>query len=102
MLVSAVEKGFENHAGVKGYFVAGKTGTAEVPYKDRRGYDPDRAIHSFIGYAPAFKPKFLIFLQLNEPKGIRFASSSLTPTFHAIAEYMLNYYEVPQEREFKK
>ncbi|MEK7636382.1 MAG: penicillin-binding protein 2 [Patescibacteria group bacterium] len=95
MLVSVVENGFENHAGVSGYFVAGKTGTAQVPYKDRRGYDPDRAIHSFIGYAPAFKPKFLVFLQLNEPQGIRFASSSLTPTFHAIAKYMLNYYEVP-------
>ena len=95
MLVSAVENGFENHAGVSGYFVAGKTGTAQVPYKDRRGYDPDRAIHSFIGYAPAFKPKFLVFLQLNEPQGVRFASSSLTPTFHAIAKYMLNYYEVP-------
>lgn len=95
MLVSAVQNGFENHAGVPGYFVAGKTGTAQVPYKDRRGYDPNRAIHSFVGYAPAFRPKFLIFLQLNEPKGVRFASSSLTPAFHAIAKYMLNYYQIP-------
>lgn len=97
MLVSAVQNGFENHAGVVGYFVAGKTGTAQVPYKDRRGYDPDRAIHSFVGYAPAFHPAFLIFMQLNEPTGVRFASSSLTPTFHTIAKYMLSYYEIPTD-----
>lgn len=95
MLVSAVQNGFENRAGVPGYFVAGKTGTAQVPYTNRKGYDPNRVIHSFIGYAPAFNPKFLIFIQLNEPKGVQFASTSLSPTFHAIAKYMLNYYQIP-------
>ena len=99
MLVSTVQNGFDNHAGIAGYFVAGKTGTAQVPYKDRKGYDPTRAIHSFVGYAPAFKPKFLMFLQLIEPKGVNFASTSLTPAFHAIGEYMLNYYEVPMDIE---
>lgn len=97
MLVSAVQNGFENHAGVSGYFVAGKTGTAQVPYADRKGYDPNRSIHSFVGYAPAFHPKFLVFIQLNEPQGVRFASASITPTFHALAEFMLNYYEIPTD-----
>ena len=95
MLVSAVMNGFQNSASVPGYFIAGKTGTAQVPNKNKKGYDPDRVIHSFVGYAPAFNPKFLIFIQMNEPKGIRFAASSLTPTFHQIAKYILNYYQVP-------
>ena len=97
MLVSAVRNGFENRAGVDGYFVAGKTGTAQMPRSDERGYDEDRVIHTFVGYAPAFDPKFLILLQLNEPTGNRFAANTLTPAFHDLAEYILNYYEVPPD-----
>ncbi len=98
MLVSAVRNGFENKAGVKGYFVAGKTGTAQIPLKDRRGYS-DEVIHTFVGYAPAFSPKFLIFLQLVKPQGNRFAANTLTPAFHNLAEFMLNYYEIPPDEK---
>ena len=96
MLVSAVRNGFENRAGVKGYFVAGKTGTAQVSRTDGRGYS-DNVIHTFVGYAPAFSPRFLILLQLNDPKGNRFAANTLTPAFHELAQFILNYYEVPPD-----
>lgn len=96
MLISAVRNGFENRAGVKGYFVAGKTGTAQIPQHNGRGYS-DKVIHSFAGYAPAFSPKFLVYLQLNEPRGNRFAANTLTPAFHDLAEYILNYYEIPPD-----
>ena len=98
MLVSTVRSGFENRAGVKGYFVAGKTGTAQIPRKDGRGYS-DAVIHTFVGYAPAFDPKFLIILQLNEPSGNRFAANTLTPAFHDLAEFILNYYEIPPDEK---
>ena len=98
MLVSAVRSGFENRAGVKGYFVAGKTGTAQIPKSDGRGYS-DKVIHTFVGYAPAFDPKFLVLLQLNEPQGNRFAANTLTPAFHDLAEYILNYYEIPPDEK---
>ncbi len=98
MLVSAVRSGFENKAGVKGYFVAGKTGTAQIPLKDRRGYS-DEVIHTFAGYAPAFRPKFLILLQLVKPRGNRFAANTLTPAFHDLAEFILNYYEIPPDEK---
>lgn len=93
MLVSVVRSGFENRAGVKGYFVAGKTGTAQIPRSDARGYT-DEVIHTFVGYAPAFDARFLIYFQLNKPKGNRFAANTLTPAFHDLAEYILNYYQV--------
>lgn len=96
MLISVVRTGYENRAGVKGYFVAGKTGTAQIPRRDGRGYS-DQVIHSFVGYAPAFDPRFIIFLQLNEPTGNRFAANTLTPAFHDLAEYILNYYEIPPD-----
>ena len=98
MLISAVRNGFENRAGVKGYFVAGKTGTAQAPNKTGRGYS-DALIHTFIGYAPAFDPKFLILLQLNDPHGNRFAANTLTPVFHDLAEFILNYYQVPPDEK---
>lgn len=98
MMVSAVRNGFENRAGVKGYFVAGKTGTAQIPRTDSPGYS-DKVIHTFVGFAPAFDPKFLIYLQLNEPRGNRFAANTLTPAFHDLAEYILNYYEVPPDEK---
>lgn len=96
MLVSVVRNGYDNRAGVKGYFVAGKTGTANIPRKDGRGYSDD-VIHTFVGYAPAFDPKFLILIQMNRPKGNRFAANTLAGPFHNLAEFMLNYYEVPPD-----
>ncbi len=98
MLVSTVRNSFENRARIKGYFVAGKTGTAQVPRKDGRGYS-DAVTHTFVGFAPAFDPQFLILLQLNEPGGNRFAANTLTPAFHDLAAFILNYYEIPPDEK---
>lgn len=98
MLVSTVRAGFENRAGVKGYFIAGKTGTAQIPLKGRRGYSED-VIHTFVGYAPAFDPRFLALFEIVRPQGNRFAANTLTPAFHNIAEFILNYYEIPPDEK---
>jgi cell division protein FtsI/penicillin-binding protein 2 len=98
MLVLVVKNGYDNRAGVKGYFVAGKTGTAQVPNRNGRGYS-DAVIHTFVGYAPAFDPRFLVLLQLNEPRGDRFASNTLTAPFHDLAEFILHYYEIPPDEK---
>ena len=95
MLVSVVENGYGRKAAVPGYEVAGKTGTAQVPKEDGRGYHEDKTIHSFIGYAPAYEPRFLILLKLDNPQGINFSADSVAPLFSDIAEYILNYYEIP-------
>lgn len=98
ILISAVRSGFENRAGIKGYFIAGKTGTAQVPRRDGRGYS-DAVTHTFAGFAPAFEPRFLILLQLNEPVGNRFAANTLTPAFQDLAAFILNYYEIPPDEK---
>lgn len=94
MLVSTVRNGYDKIK-LKKYFVAGKTGTAQIPSPDG-GYS-EETIHSFVGYAPAYDPKFMIFIKMDKPKGITFASDSLSPVFSEMAEYLLNYYEVPPE-----
>ncbi len=97
MMVSVIENGFGKAAGVDGYFVAGKTGTAQVPNVEKRGYS-DKTIHCFIGFFPAFDPEFVMLIKLDNPKGIRFAADSIAPVFGELAEYVLNYYEIPPSR----
>lgn len=79
------------------YSVAAKTGTAQIPKKDGKGYS-DEFLHSFFGYAPAFDPEFLIFLYLENPQGVRYASQSLALLFMDTTKFLINYYEVPPDR----
>ena len=94
MLVSTVRNGYDK-VKLPGYFVAGKTGTAQIA--EGRGYSVTDTNHSFEGYAPAYNPEFLIFLKLEKPRGIAFASESLAPVFTEIAQYLFNYYEITPE-----
>lgn len=97
MLVNVIESGHAKKAAVKGYFIGGKTGTAQVAEKDKKGYS-DRTTHSFIGFGPVDDPKFVMLIKLDNPKSVQFAADSAAPLFGEIAEFILNYYEVPKER----
>ena len=96
MLVSTVDNGYDQ-VKIKNYNIAGKTGTAQMADTQKRGYGDDVS-HTFIGYAPAYDPKFLIFLKIEKPIGAQFASTTLSPVFSELAQYILNYYEIPPER----
>ncbi|MEK7665692.1 MAG: penicillin-binding protein 2 [Patescibacteria group bacterium] len=98
MLISVVENGHGKRAGVEGYYIAGKTGTAEVPREDGLGYQKDVTIGSFAGYGPVGDPKFAMVVRLDRPRAVRFAESSAAPLFGEIAEFLLRYFEVPPQR----
>jgi len=93
MLVNVVEKGHGKKAAVEGFRVAGKTGTAQVA-KESGGYDENAHIGSFIGYAPADDPKFVMLVKLDRPANVEFAESSAAPTFGSIAKWLLNNYYI--------
>lgn len=97
MMVNVVENGHAKAARVSGYDIAGKTGTAQVPDPEKGGYS-DKTIHTFVGFAPAFDPQFIILIKLNNPQGIRFAESSVVPVFKNLAEYLFNYLEIPPSK----
>ncbi|MGE5298149.1 MAG: peptidoglycan D,D-transpeptidase FtsI family protein [Acidobacteriaceae bacterium] len=99
MLVDVVENGHGKRAGVKGYYIAGKTGTAQVPYTDRAGYDPDKNIGTFIGFGPVDDPQFLALVRIDSPKGVKFAESTAAPAFGDLASFILNYLQVPPKRQ---
>lgn len=95
MLVSVVEKGHAKKAGVKGYYVAGKTGTAQVA---ENGVYGNKTIHTFAGFAPVDEPKFALIVKLDNPKTGIFAESTAVPLANKIIEFALNYYGVKPER----
>lgn len=80
------------------YSVATKTGTAQVAQENGKGYYLDRHMHSFFGYFPAYEPKFLVFLFVKNPKGVKYASQTLIPPFVNLTKFILNYYNVPPDR----
>ena len=96
MLVKVVENGFDK-ARVQGYDIAGKTGTAQIASKEG-GYS-EEFIHDIVGFAPAFDPKFVVLIKLEKPKGIKFASDSLSPSLGKIIKFLLNYFQIPPTRQ---
>jgi cell division protein FtsI (penicillin-binding protein 3) len=102
MLVNVVEKGHGTRAGVPGYYIAGKTGTAQVPRKDGKGYEENNNIGSFIGYGPVEDPKFLMLVRVNHPRTVRFAETTAAPAFGELAKFMVNYFNLSPTRSTAK
>ena len=98
MMVNVVENGHGKRAGVPGYYVAGKTGTAQVPKKDGGGYEANNTIGSFAGFAPVEDPKFVMVVRINHPRTVSFAESTAAPAFGTMAQFLLQYYNVTPTR----
>jgi cell division protein FtsI (penicillin-binding protein 3)/stage V sporulation protein D (sporulation-specific penicillin-binding protein) len=99
MLVDVVENGHGKKAAVKGFYIAGKTGTAQVPLVGRSGYDPNKNIGSFIGFGPVDNPQFVMLVRVDGPKDVKFAETTAAPAFGEIAGFILNYLQVPPSRQ---
>lgn len=78
--------------------IAAKTGTAQIVDPSTGKYYDDRYLHSFFGYFPSYDPQFIVFLYTVEPKGVQYASETLTDPFMDIATFLINYYNVPPDR----
>jgi len=96
MLVSVVDNGFNKVAKIPGYYLAGKTGTAQVPLTTGKGYDENKTIQSFIGFGPAYNPQFLVLVKLDNPK-VSKSSLSAVPIFKELAQYIINYWQIPPD-----
>ncbi len=96
MLVSVVENGFGKRGKVDGYYIAAKTGTSEVPWsylgENKKGYS-NETWQSFLGFAPAYNPKFVALVKLDSPETLT-SEYSAGPIFHDIAEYILKYWQI--------
>ena len=90
MMRRVVTDGTATFANVPGYQVAGKTGTAEKPKKDGRGYDKEKVINTFASVFPASDPQYVLVVTLDEPvetagpKPLRTAGYTAVPVAAAI------------------
>jgi cell division protein FtsI/penicillin-binding protein 2 len=94
MMVSAVRKA--TIAQIPRFDIAGKTGTAQIPDFKRGGYT-DSFIHTYVGFAPAYNPRFTILIRIDKPQGAPLAGLTVVPAFRELAEFMLNYYNIPPD-----
>tara|TARA_B100000686_G_scaffold198467_1_gene205303 strand:+ start:3492 stop:5216 length:1725 start_codon:yes stop_codon:yes gene_type:complete len=102
MLEMVVAKGgTATLAQIKGYRVAGKTGTARK-VKDG-GYAKDKYISSFVGYAPVSNPRLIIAVMLDEPSGGKyFGGQVAAPVFSRVMAYSLRSLNVPHDAPIDK
>jgi cell division protein FtsI (penicillin-binding protein 3)/stage V sporulation protein D (sporulation-specific penicillin-binding protein) len=95
MMVSAVDKA--EVGAIKGYGLAGKTGTAQVPDFKNGGYSKD-VEHTYIGFGPAKDPQFIILLKIDKPAGAPLAGTTVVPAFRSLAQFLISYYNIPPDR----
>lgn len=99
MLASVVERGHAKAAAVPGYYVAGKTGTAQVANPSGAGYLEGVVVTSFAGFAPVDDPAFVMLVKLDRPRSGTWASVNAAPLFSSISSFILSYLEIPLERD---
>lgn len=97
LLQTVVEVGSGKRAQIKGYNVAGKTGTAEKLSKEG-GYAKRNHVVSFCGMVPATNPQFTILIILDNPEKYAFGSTAAAPVFKEIAEPLLVMKAVPPDQ----
>jgi cell division protein FtsI/penicillin-binding protein 2 len=96
MLANVVTSGHSKKAAIPGYYIGGKTGTAQIAVNGN--YASDRYNHTFIGIAPIDNPRFVMLTHIDSPKGIQYAEASALPLWTDIATFMLQYYQVPKTK----
>jgi cell division protein FtsI/penicillin-binding protein 2 len=96
MLKDVVAEGTGQYAAMPGYQVAGKTGTAQKP-DSHGGYATGRYVASFVGIVPASRPRFVILVAVDEPRGAIWGGTVAAPAFQQIARFDLQYLEVPPD-----
>jgi cell division protein FtsI/penicillin-binding protein 2 len=89
-------EGTARRAAVKGYRVAGKTGTAQKFING--SYSQTKFVSSFAGFIPVDKPEVSIIVVVDEPPRPRhYGGTAAAPTFSKIAEAVAKYLEIPSE-----
>jgi len=95
MMIEAVERGAPL-AKVAGYCIAGKTGTAQTPVVG--GYDPQLTVASFVGFAPADDPRFVVLVKLDKPTTSSWGTTTAAPTFANVARILFSQLAIPPDQ----
>ena len=94
MLTSVISEEYAGVAGLSGYHLGGKTGTAQIA--GAGGYT-DETNHTFVGYGPTEDPQFVILSKFEKPN-MRWASQTSAPYFGRMARFLVQYLEIAPTR----
>ncbi|MFN8201933.1 MAG: penicillin-binding transpeptidase domain-containing protein, partial [Solirubrobacteraceae bacterium] len=86
--------GTASEVSVPGYQLAGKTGTANKVDPETGQYSESKYVASFVGFAPAKKPKLLCAVMVDEPHGDIYGGSVAAPAFGQIMAFALPYLRI--------
>ncbi|MFC1667178.1 peptidoglycan D,D-transpeptidase FtsI family protein [Candidatus Omnitrophota bacterium] len=93
VLRGVVDGGTGRLAEVKGYFPAGKTGTAQKIEPNGR-YSHKKFTASFIGFLPFDKPRFVVVVIMDEPRPYYYGGTVCAPVFKKVAGQLMRYYKI--------
>ena len=97
MMITVTEPGgTATKAAIPGYRVAGKTGTSRK-YVPGRGYSRGAYFASFVGFVPAYKPRLVMLVTFDNPKGASYGGTIAGPVFSRAASRILKYWNVPPD-----
>jgi len=86
-------------ASIPGYSVAGKTGTAQKP--GPYGYLPGKYVATFVGMVPASKPRLVVLVSVDEPRGQIYGGLVAAPAFQQIASFDLQDLQIAPDQRIK-
>ena len=95
MLEQVVLAGTGTNAIIPGYRVAGKTGTASIPYPGRAKLLNGAYNASFVGYAPANAPALSMIVVIQRPRTTIFGGAVAAPVFQKVMSYALHHFKIP-------
>jgi cell division protein FtsI (penicillin-binding protein 3) len=97
MLQGVVDDGSGHFAQISGYSVAGKTGTSQI-VDPKTGTYGDQYVASFIGFAPATDPEYVMLVAVDDPQTSYWGELVAVPAFHQVMSFTLGYFNVPPDR----
>src|SRR5919107_2048129 len=97
MLQGVVDDGSGHFAQISGYTVGGKTGTSQK-VDPKTGTYGGGWVASFVGFAPASDPKYVMLIAVDEPEKSYWGEVDAAPAFRHVMEFTLGYFNVPPDR----
>lgn len=88
------------NATMRGYSVAGKTGTSQKIINGK--YSHTQHVGSYSGFFPADRPAVVITIVVDRPeiKGTGYGNRVAAPSFHAIGEQLINYLDIRSDNQY--
>ena len=90
VLLGAVKNGTGKEAYYENLEVAGKTGTAQLYDIEKGTYDSRKHLASFVGYFPAYAPRYVLLVMIRQPQGKYYGGQVAAPVFKNIAQRIMS------------